>query len=396
MFYRWGVDLLKLPTSSAGNRYVMVAIEHYSKHIELIPLPSKEAAVTASAFAHAVLGRFGSCAEVVTDQGTEFQGEFEQLLQTAMIDHRTTSAARPQADGLAERCVQTVKRALRKLCEARRSKADWDKMLPWVALGYRCSPQQSTGVSPYQMLYACTPTIPPAIVERMQQPLDVDSAAAREAAAADLVSRSMLVQRLSIMAGDNLRIAQHRDTLRYARVRDGTYLPKLLRLEPGDFVYVKRQVNNTLDIKVRPLILRVVEVRPSGVVKLQGRCGRTVTVHNSQCAPCHLPDIDTAMDTTLAGTADSTVCEVCSFPDDEHLLLLCDQCNCAWHAYCLDPPLEAVPEGVCGSVAGAAQQAIHQLQCSSVVLHSWRLRSSSSHHSSQQQTGKHRIYMAGW
>jgi transposase InsO family protein len=114
--------------------FVMVAIEHFSKHVELVPLPNKLAATTAAAFAQHVLGRFGSCAEVVTDRGTEWDAEFDTLLKDSMIDHRHTSAYHPQADGLAERAVQTLKRALRKMCEAKKSKQDWDLQLPWVGL----------------------------------------------------------------------------------------------------------------------------------------------------------------------------------------------------------------------------------------------------------------------
>jgi len=75
----------------------MVCIEHFSKHLLLIPLPSKEPKHTASAFLAQVLGRFGSRAEVVTDGGGEFQGEFDTLLRNALIDHRTTRANNPQA-----------------------------------------------------------------------------------------------------------------------------------------------------------------------------------------------------------------------------------------------------------------------------------------------------------
>jgi hypothetical protein len=44
----------------------------------------------------------------------EFQGEFQVLCDKALIDHRTTSQDHPKANGLVERVVQTVKRALHK------------------------------------------------------------------------------------------------------------------------------------------------------------------------------------------------------------------------------------------------------------------------------------------
>jgi len=111
LFYRWGVDLAGPlnPTSSTGNRYVMVLVEHFSKHVEAVPIADKCAATTAQVFAEVVLCKFGSCAEVITDGGTEFSGEFDEVLKMSLIDHRNTAPNHPQADGLAERAVQTIK-----------------------------------------------------------------------------------------------------------------------------------------------------------------------------------------------------------------------------------------------------------------------------------------------
>jgi hypothetical protein len=114
LFYRWAVDLCKMPhTSEDENKYVVVMIEHFTKWVELVSIPEKLSFYTAAAL-KGVLTRFGAPAEVLTDQGEEFQGEFAALLQKLLIDHRTTSRDHPQSDGLAERMVQVVKEALRK------------------------------------------------------------------------------------------------------------------------------------------------------------------------------------------------------------------------------------------------------------------------------------------
>ncbi len=54
------------------NWYVLVMIEHFSKWIELVPLPDKSNEGVAYAFLDRVLGHFGALAKVLTDQGTEF------------------------------------------------------------------------------------------------------------------------------------------------------------------------------------------------------------------------------------------------------------------------------------------------------------------------------------
>jgi hypothetical protein len=159
LFYRWGVDLAgPFPATTRGNSYIMFCIEHFSKHVELIPLPSKESKHTASAFKARVLCRYGAMAEVVTDSGGEFEGEFAQLLESALVDHRRASPGHPQSDGLAERAVQSVKRALRRRCLDTKIGSDWDEDLPWVMLGYNCSTQAASGFSPYVLLHAQQPT----------------------------------------------------------------------------------------------------------------------------------------------------------------------------------------------------------------------------------------------
>jgi hypothetical protein len=80
LFYMWGVDLCQMAhTSKDGNKYVVVMIEHFTKWLELVPIPKKSSFYTAAALKR-VLMRFGAPAEVPTDQGKEFQGEFADLL----------------------------------------------------------------------------------------------------------------------------------------------------------------------------------------------------------------------------------------------------------------------------------------------------------------------------
>ena len=345
--YRWGVDLAgPFPETPRGNKYIMVCVEHFSKQIEAIPIADKTPECTAYAFLHNVIARYGACAEVVHDNGTEWTGEaFQQMLLDALIDPRSTSANHPQANGMSERCVKTIKTALRAMCLARQSTKDWDLELPWLMLGYRCSPQRSTGYSPYELLYAQQPVVPPAICERMATPIDFDSPSL---AAADLARRRELVQHMCPEALSNLQIAQHRDQLRYAHIRSGQYLPKRLKFEVGDFVYTTQpNISNTLQPKAKPIILKIAEIRPSGTLVLQGKCGGEMTRHVSQCAPCHLPGIDPAIDPSLADKAPEAVCEVCSSPTSTqpNPILLCDVCDSGWHIKCLSPPLDATPAG---------------------------------------------------
>jgi transposase InsO family protein len=110
-----------------------------------------------------VLCRYGAPAEVLTDQGEEFQGKFAELLTKLLIDHCLTSRDHPQSDGLAERMVQTVKEALRKFV-LKSNRHHWDVQLCWIAMGYRMSRQNSlAGYSPYFLLFGRWPIVGTAI-----------------------------------------------------------------------------------------------------------------------------------------------------------------------------------------------------------------------------------------
>jgi hypothetical protein len=232
MFYRWSCDLAgKLPQTSRGNVYIMIMTEHFSKWVELVVLLDKSSHIN-KAFLQQVLSRFGACAECLTDQGSEFRGEFQDLLDHALIDHRRTSRDHPQADGLAERMVQTCKKGLRKICLTK-NKEDWDLALPYIAMGYRMSKHASLfHFSPYFLLFGRHPIPLSSIVAQMDQVVDLDFLATWVKV---IAKRATLFKKVMPMATENLSIAQHRDTLWYAHTQGGSYKPKVRQFDVGDF-----------------------------------------------------------------------------------------------------------------------------------------------------------------
>jgi transposase-like protein len=66
-------------------------IKHISKWLELFPLSKCINEIVTYAFLGRVFSRFGALAKVFTDQGTTLHGEFQELCEKALIDHRMTS-----------------------------------------------------------------------------------------------------------------------------------------------------------------------------------------------------------------------------------------------------------------------------------------------------------------
>ena len=347
LFYRWGMDLAgPLPKSSRGNRYVLVCIEHFSKWIEAFPLLDKTSSEV-TYYAHQLFCRFMAPAEVVTDGGGEFEKEFHDLMVRLHIDHRVTSPNHPQSNGASERSVDILKTGLKRHTQAAgpESKLEWDLYLPSIVMGYNISPQASTRFSPYYLVFAVQPTLPSAIREHLVTPLDIDDPAA---AAASLLHRVSILRRIIPMAGQNLLIAQHRDQLRYLRLRSKAYLPQASRFTPGDYVYLARnrlyrQDAAGLDLPARDsIILRVLEVRSSGTLLLIGQCGSTVVEHASNCSLCHL-QIQASPSLPLPTPRPDHPCEICLFPTRPQAMLLCDRCNHGYHYDCLGLP--GIPSG---------------------------------------------------
>jgi len=333
MFYHWSCDLAgELPQTSRGNVYIMIMIEHFSKWVELVALPNKSSHSTSQAFLQQILSRFGACAKCLTDQGSEFRGEFQDLLDHVLIDHRRTSRDHPQADGLVERMVQTCKKGFQKICLTK-NKEDWNLALPYITMGYKMSKHASLfHFSPYFLFFGRRPIAPSSIAAQMDQVVDLDSPTTW---AKVIAERAVLFRRVMPMAMENLSIAQHRDTLRYSHTRGGSYKPKVRKFDVGDFVYLQRQPNDTLDTYSDRTILKIKAIRPSGVLELQGANGHTIRDHSKNCAPYALPNLDPTIITSTWIPPLDYPCQVCQRIDDVNQMLFCDNYNGGYHLFCL-------------------------------------------------------------
>jgi predicted permease len=118
-----------------------------------------------------------------------------------------------------------------------RNKEDWDLALPYIAMGYRMSKYASLShFSLYFLLFGRHLIPPSSITTQMDQVVDLDSPATW---AKVIAKRVALFMRVMPMAMENLSIAQHQNTLRYAHTRGGSYKPKVRQFDVGDFMYLQ-------------------------------------------------------------------------------------------------------------------------------------------------------------
>ena len=151
-FSRVAMDIVgPLPRSRSGNRYVLVLCDYATRFPEAIPLKSIDAEHIAEELMK-IFARVGIPQEILTDQGSNFQSQLlAELYRLLHVEGLRTSPYHPQTDGLVERFNQTLKAMLKKT--AVDEGKDWDKLIPFLLFAYREVPQESTGYSPFELLY---------------------------------------------------------------------------------------------------------------------------------------------------------------------------------------------------------------------------------------------------
>ena len=112
----WNIDLIDM-TNYVGhntfNKYIFVCIDAFSRKVWLEKMRNKTAKTTAKAL-EKIIERAGiSPSVILTDNGGEFQDEFETECQNQNIKHNFIPSHTPQANGLVERANKEIRKIIR-------------------------------------------------------------------------------------------------------------------------------------------------------------------------------------------------------------------------------------------------------------------------------------------
>ncbi len=103
LFYRVALDTTGLlPETKSCNKYILVAIDHYSKWCEARAVLDHGAKTTARFLEDDFICRYGVPQFVLTDNGNEWAAEFEEMCRDYGIQHQRTAPQWPQCNGMAE------------------------------------------------------------------------------------------------------------------------------------------------------------------------------------------------------------------------------------------------------------------------------------------------------
>lgn len=151
-FQRIALDFVgPLPMTDSKNRYILVCVDYATKYPEAIPLKDQEASTVANALI-SLFSRVGIARELLTDQGSNFMSELMlEVCRLLQISKLHTSPYHAMCNGLCEKFNGVLKKMLK--AYARAKPKTWDEYIPYLLFAYREVPNESTGFSPFELLY---------------------------------------------------------------------------------------------------------------------------------------------------------------------------------------------------------------------------------------------------
>jgi ribonuclease HI len=151
---RWGLDLLgPLPPAQGNLRYVVVAVEYFSKWIEAKPLATITSTTIQKFFWQNIVCRFGVPKAITVDNGTQFDSEaFREFCDQIGTKIHFASVRHPESNGLVERANGIIMTGIMKLI-FNQPRGKWPDQLIKVVWSHNTTISRSTGFTPFKLLF---------------------------------------------------------------------------------------------------------------------------------------------------------------------------------------------------------------------------------------------------
>ena len=148
-----------LKSSIAGYKHILTVTDAFSKWVELIPIPNKEASTVAKALFDKWICKFGFYQQSVSDGGKEFDNEvLKELTNLMSSKHHIVSPYSPSVNGIIERVHRSLGSYVKSFCDNQTT--NWLEYLPTLAFSLNTKVNSSTKFSPYYMTYLEHPNFP--------------------------------------------------------------------------------------------------------------------------------------------------------------------------------------------------------------------------------------------
>jgi hypothetical protein len=145
-FTKWGIDYTTCnPPSARGHRYIIVAVDYFTKWVEAMPTFKNDGETAALFLFNQIIARFGVPREIVTDHGSHFQNQMMTELTSKLgLRQEHSSPYYPQANGQVEAVNKTLKTMLQRTINS--AKSNWHLMLYSALWAYRTSVKNASNL----------------------------------------------------------------------------------------------------------------------------------------------------------------------------------------------------------------------------------------------------------
>jgi len=160
-FQQWGLDFIGEihPPSSCQHKWILTAIDYFTKWIEAIPCRQSNDSVIMQFLETNILSRFGCPENIIKDNATAFKSK--KMISFCQKYHITlghSTAYYPQGNGLAESSNKSLINIIKKVLEE--NKKNWHKKLVNALWADRLTTKRSIGTSPYELVYGMEARFP--------------------------------------------------------------------------------------------------------------------------------------------------------------------------------------------------------------------------------------------
>ena len=299
-FVFWALDYMgPLQETATGNKHILVVMDHFTKWCEAFATKDQKAKTVARVLVSRLFSRFGPPTVIHSDQGKNFDSILMHEVYNMMGLKKTrTTAYHPQCDGLVERQNRTLQGIITNFVS--QHSLDWDNWLDQAVFAYNTSVHESTGLSPYEMVFGRPARMP--IEVELGVPLQNPSSQSD-------YTRSLrkAIQLANQVAQKNLVAARERQSKQYDQGH-----PSWKPFEAGQTVWLARPKKWKFGKKwIGPYKI----CSQNGVnYVLQPKMGKSIVAHHNQLRFCPVPldpglPVQPAVETPGAVFTDSEMAE---------------------------------------------------------------------------------------